>query len=58
MNSSNVIALKLALSEMKSKLLSVALSLEGDKVYTKATAVDDLLEVIEQVGFIEIQKLK
>jgi hypothetical protein len=58
MNNSNVIALQLALSEMKSKLLSVALSLEGDKVYTKATAVDDLLEVIEQVGFIETQKLK
>jgi hypothetical protein len=58
MNNSNVIALQLALSEMKSKLLSVALSLEGDKVYTKATAVEDLLEVIEQVGFIEVQKLK
>ncbi|MGD6849610.1 hypothetical protein [Rossellomorea aquimaris] len=58
MNNSNVIALQLALSEMKSKLLSVALSLEGDKVYTKATAVDDLLEVIEQAGFIEAQKLK
>ncbi|WP_201714253.1 hypothetical protein [Rossellomorea arthrocnemi] len=58
MNSSNVIALQLALSEMKSKLLSVALSLEEDKVYSKETAVEDLLEVIEQIGLIEVQKLK
>jgi hypothetical protein len=58
MNNSKVISLRLELCELKSKLLSITLSLEEDKVYSKATAVEDLLKIIDQVGFIEGQKLK